>query len=196
MGTPNFSSSHKNQEKPFQSLGMESLNAQVSAVLEPSAGEAVAEVREYSPEDLETENFRIPSTTWVEKTDRNGVRYLQNPEGDVTELIEGPYTGEQYFQNNGAMERELVKAGKRTMSPQEWNSFAERYKDWIFTNLPLAGYFYEFPFATHDSQGSNGLYWASSPESCGCNVNFSSTQVLPVNYNLRTNGFSVRCLKN
>lgn len=164
---------------------------------ESGASVGTSTVREYHPEDLETANFRIDSTGWTEKTDMNGLRYLGNPEGDVTEILEGPYAGEQYFQNDGALERELAKAGKRTMTPEEWDSFVERHADWMIQNLPLAGYCY-YSSAAYYSQGTNGYYWASSPAGSyyGYSVYLSATQVLPANNSFRAYGLSVRCLKN
>lgn len=160
-----------------------------SAVLEKPV------VREYDPEDLEAENFRIDSTGWEERTAPGGIRYRINPEGDVTELLDGPYAGEQHFQNDGAMERELAKAGKRTMLPEEWDSFAQRHADWMFANLPLAG-FRDYSSGAYNTQGTYGDYWASSPAGTrGYYVDISSTQVIPGPTNSRADGLSVRCLK-
>lgn len=169
----------------------EKVNARVDATLS-----IVPEVREYAPEDLETENFRVDSTDWNEKVDPNGVRYLENPEGDVTEILDGPYAGQQYFQNDGALERELAKAGKRTMTPEEWDSFAKRHSDWMLENLPLAGNRLNSS-AAYSNQGAFGYYWASSPTGTyGYSVCLSATQVFPALNSSRAFGFSVRCLKN
>ena len=45
--------------------------------------------------------------------------------------------------------------------------------------------------------GSNGYYWSASPysESNGYYLYFSSSNVYPSNYNIRANGFSVRCVQ-
>lgn len=156
------------------------------------------EVREYSPEDLEMENFRIDSTGWVEKTDSDGIHYLENSEGDVTEILEGPYAGEQHFRNDGAIERELAKAGKRTMTPEELDSFGERHFDWMLKNFPLAG-IRDNSSAAYVDQGAYGVYWASSPTGTyGYYVFLSATQMVPADYNYtaRAYGLSVRCLKN
>lgn len=153
-------------------------------------------VREYGPEDLEPTNFRIDSSGWEERTDPNGIRFLTNPEGDVTELLDGPYAGEQHFQNAGAMGRELAKAGKRTMLPEEWKRFAERHADWMLANLPLAGY-RAISSAAYGYQGTYGYYWASSlPGKYGHAVTLSSVKVDGVEPNHRTFGLSVRCLKH
>ena len=51
--------------------------------------------------------------------------------------------------------------------------------------------------AGYNNQSVNGNYWSSSPYGIyGYNVNISGTQVNPLNNNNRSNGFSVRCLKN
>ncbi len=153
-------------------------------------------VREYGPEDLEPANFRIDSSGWEDRTAPGGIRYRINSEGDVTELLDGPYAGEQHFQNDGAMERELARAGERTMSPEEWNSFAERYADWMLANLPLAGY-RAISSAAYGYQGTYGYYWASSPPGrYGHAVTLSSAKVEGVDPNHRTFGLSVRCLKD
>ena len=62
--------------------------------------------------------------------------------------------------------------------------------------LPLSGYRH-LSTAGYYNQGTHGYYWSSSPSTTnGYFVLILSTQVYPLNTNLRANGFSVRCLKN
>jgi uncharacterized protein (TIGR02145 family) len=62
--------------------------------------------------------------------------------------------------------------------------------------FPLAGY-RNYADGVFNNQSSNGYYWTASPNgSYGYNLNLNSSQVNPVNNNNRSNGFSVRCLKN
>ena len=49
------------------------------------------ETIEKTPE-LEDRNFRVEDTSgWKEITDQNGVKVKENPEGDVSEYLEGEY---------------------------------------------------------------------------------------------------------
>jgi hypothetical protein len=165
-----------------------------SSMIGPQRPVLPVTIREYGPEDLEPQNFRVGSEEWEERTDGKGIRYRINPEGDVTELLEGPYAGEQYFEPVAA-ERELAKAGKRTMSEVEWESFQRRHAEWTIANLPFAGMRYgsEGPFA---SQGTDGYYRIVPPAgTSGFYANVSSTREFAVRRNHQVLAFSVRCLK-
>ena len=82
--------------------------------------ESVQETLELGPEALEKTNFRIDSTGWeIRQSRRDGTRFKVNPEGDVTELLEGESAGEQHFTWDAAM-RETAKAGKRMPTNNEW----------------------------------------------------------------------------
>jgi len=62
--------------------------------------------------------------------------------------------------------------------------------------LPLAGH-RSISDATYYYQGTYGFYWAASPYSTyGHSLNLNSSQIYPLNYNNRTLGFSIRCIKN
>ena len=109
------------------------------------------------PVELEPQNFRIDSAGWVQKSDRNEVRYLENPEGDVWELKDGPSAGEQHFTLVAAM-RETAKAGKRMPTKTEWEEVIEAG---TFVAI-LAGHrnWYNGQYC---AQGANGYYWSSTP---------------------------------
>jgi hypothetical protein len=89
------------------------------------------ESRELGPESLEKSNFRIDSTGWeIRQSRRDGTRFKINPEGDVTELLEGEFAGEQHFTWDAAM-RETAKAGKRMPTSEEWGVIIRRSPDLI-----------------------------------------------------------------
>lgn len=68
---------------------------------------------------LEEENFHIDSSRWEERVDDDGTRYKINPKGDVTELLDGPFKGQQHF-GDKAIARELLLANKRAPNNEEW----------------------------------------------------------------------------
>lgn len=158
---------------------------------------------------LEPENFRIDSTGWEEKTLDDGTRVKTNPEGDVTELLDGEFAGEQHFSQNAAL-RETAKAGKRMPTIGEWSEMIRsRYPDVDpegglqdapgiaeAFGLPLAGYRL-YSSAAYNNQSTFGYYWSASPNGTyGYLVYLSASQVVPASNFNRTNGFSVRCIKN
>lgn len=78
----------------------------------------------FGPQSLEKENFRVNSVGWKEKTLPENFPACQtrvkiNPEGDIIELIEGEFKGEQFFTFDAAL-RETMKVGKRIPSKEEW----------------------------------------------------------------------------
>jgi uncharacterized protein (TIGR02145 family) len=77
-----------------------------------------------------------------------------------------------------------------TSAWQNDTSFATALK------LPLSGSRY-VSTAGYNYQGVYGYYWSSSPSGIyGYSVYVSGAQVFPLGYDGRSNGFSVRCLKN
>ena len=73
------------------------------------------EVIEKTPE-LADKNFRVEDTKGrKEIIDPNGVKVLENSEGNVREYVEGKYKWEQFFTDESAL-REATKAGK-TLPP-------------------------------------------------------------------------------
>lgn len=147
------------------------------------------------PEGLETENFRIESGLWEERSHR-GVRYLVNPENDVTELLDGPYAGQQHFSHERAVSREIAKAGRCLPTSEQWEFLRRNSAEWMLRNLPLAGFRMGSP-PEYFGQGTFGFYWvAASP--IGIVASFASlsfTKTAPVTLNYRDVGYSVRCLK-
>lgn len=161
------------------------------------------------PESLERENFRIDSTGWNEKALEDGARVKANPQGDVTEILEGEFAGEQHFTLVAAL-RETAKAGKRMPTEEEWrelikavNPSIDPERGWQqdvsvreTLGLKLAGS-RGISSDVCSAQGAFGYYWASStPGTYGYHVGLSSTHVFPANNDGRTYGFSVRCLKD
>ncbi len=60
---------------------------------------------------FEDHNFKVNSKGW-KKIKVDGESYLENPEGDIWEILEGKAKGEQLFTYDATM-RETKKAGKR-----------------------------------------------------------------------------------
>lgn len=117
--------------------------------------------------ELETENFKINSKDW--KT-VNGVK--QNKKGDVWEIIDGEFKGEQLFTWDAAM-RETKKVGKRMPTDEELKDI-----DLSEYNLPLAGY--------RDTSGAfyyramDAYLWSSSPPSFLLIKELKVVYILPV----------------
>jgi hypothetical protein len=62
--------------------------------------------------------------------------------------------------------------------------------------MPMAGD-RSYSNASLINQGTNGLYWSSSPNGTnGYFMLFGSTNIDPSGINFRAYGFSVRCFKN
>lgn len=149
------------------------------------------------PKDLEPQNFRIDSAGWEERRDASGFRYLANPENDVTEVVEGPYAGEQHFDTGEAVARELAKAGKTIPTAEQWNFLREFEEGWILSKLPLAGLRANVGEACGFGYfGTYGCYWGISDRGKAASyVLLSQRRAYPVHDSARRFGFSVRCLK-
>ncbi len=146
--------------------------------------------------EFEEHNFRIDSTGWVKKTDENGQDYLQNPEGDVWELINCEYpelNGEQLFTWD-AMMRETK--GKRVPTDEEFDIMLKEKDD--MPNVKYTGN------RSYDGSSFNGLgvyldWWSSSQSSTadswrrGLYRDYSDVYR---GMNDKLHGFSVRCIKN
>ena len=72
----------------------------------------------------------------------------------------------------------------------DWQQFAEALL------LPTAGY--RANTLSFGSRGTSGIYWCSTANSVGgtYGLRFSATAIEPSNYNVRSNGLTIRCLKN
>lgn len=166
--------------------------------------------REKSAETLELENFRIRSDGWRESADSKGVLCLVNPSGDVWELAEGNFAGEQLFTWEAAI-RETRKARKRMPSFKEWmgillaqcpSSAPSLGETWIEVpgvaeklGLNTVGK-KAVSAGTLYLQGVHGYYWTHSAYgSYGPHIGISSSGRIGYAYtNYRSYAFSVRCL--
>ena len=145
---------------------------------------------------IEETNFRVDSTGWKEEV-RGGIKIKVSPatdryhEGEITELLEWPFKGEQHFTWYRAM-AEVIKVGKRLLTKEEWETLiADREID----NIPLVGrrrldsnYYY--------NQNKVGYYWTSSSE--GSYSYIVDLDIENKNISFYKNCwyiFSVRCLK-
>lgn len=72
---------------------------------------------------LEARNFRVNSRGW-KKIVVDNQNYLQNPDEDIWEILDGKCKGEQLFTWDAAM-RETAKAGKRMPNYDEWLRFSK-----------------------------------------------------------------------
>lgn len=160
---------------------------------------------------LENINFRIDSTGWAEKIDAHGVRYLENPAGDITELIEGEHAGEQFFSFDAAL-RETSIAGKRVPTKEEWGNIIRTINPSIDPDgswqedvsvrealgLNLPGYYYRD--SSSDERfylGPFGSYWSSSSDGTyGYLAHFSATRIIPAGLDDKLVGVLVRCLSD
>ena len=133
---------------------------------------------------LKPHNHREDSQDWETKTNDEGQKYKVNPEWDIWE-----YNGEQYFTFDA-----VQRLGLRVPTKEEFTELSEAQD--LRETLPLNGFRY-YADGVFFNQSSYGYYWTASPNgSYGYILNLNSSQVLPVNNNVRSNGFSVRCLKN
>ena len=146
--------------------------------------------------ELEDENFRVDSAGWKRQTNKQGITYLENPEKDIWEYVDGipdDLVGQQLFTWKSAM-RETAKAGKRIPTDEEWNSLE---KDILKKNSCFSGYrntnggaFYNLSSLAH--------FWSSSISGGNAWRRFLNSSYSTV-YRTASNqayGFSVRCLKN
>jgi hypothetical protein len=145
---------------------------------------------DYKPElELENTNFRIPSAGWKIVSED----FLVNPKGDVWEIIEGKYKGEQLFTYDSAI-RETRKIGKIIPNKDELKKLLENNN--YFKTMPLIGT-RNSTAGTLNSQGTYGYYWVSTISGTHAyTLGFYSSAVFPAYTTNRANGFSVRCLKS
>ncbi len=141
---------------------------------------------------FEDHNFRVDSNGW-KKITVDGEGYLENPEGDIWEIVHGECGGEQLFTWNSAM-RETKKAGKRMPTDEEFTELLKTKED--MPNLILAGNrgtggsFYGW--LAHANLWSSSQYYASN----AWTRHLQSGNSVVYRYDDdKANGFSVRCLK-
>jgi hypothetical protein len=154
---------------------------------------------------LADHNFRIDSTGW-ERIIVGGEEYLENPERDVWEIIQGYASGEQLF-TWYAQKRETAKVGKLVPTNKEWSYLVKEKED--IPNLVLAGY--RRPNGSFIGRGSYGFFWTSSYYRVATwmrmrglftgspawwrEVN-SFDSIVSWMPGKKTNGFSVRCFED
>ena len=142
--------------------------------------------------ELEDHNFKVNSDGW-KKITVDDVEYLENPEGDIWEILKNEARGEQLFTWKSAM-RETEKAGKRMPTDSEFTELLKTKKDML--NLVFSGY-----RNSNDAFYNSGTYtyfWSSSVS--GANAwkrDMGSSDSTVYRYaNDQAYGFSVRCIKN
>lgn len=159
------------------------------------------------PRRLDRANFRIDSSTWKTDVFDDGSKVKINPEGDVTEILEGEFAGNQYFSLHAAI-RETAKARKRMPTKEGWaaiirsvnpslnpeNGWQDDVSVRETLGLALSGFrangFLGFP-----ALGKYGFYWALSPsKEYGYGISLSSTRITIASHNFFAYGLSVRCL--
>lgn len=74
---------------------------------------------------IEDHNFKVISIGW-KKIIVDNEEYLVNPEGDIWEINEGEFKGEQFFTWDAAM-RETKKAGKEIPTMYSGSAGVDRY---------------------------------------------------------------------
>ena len=143
--------------------------------------------------ELEEHNFKVDSDGWKKITVDNE-EYLENPEKDIWEILNEEARGEQLFTFE-AMQRETKKAGKRVPTDEEFTELLKEKAD--MPNLVLAGL--RGSNGAFSSLSSYAAFWSSSEFSVSnawYRLFYSSTSsVFRYAFN-RTNGFSVRCVKD
>lgn len=143
---------------------------------------------------LEDHNFRVDSNGW-KKITVDDCSYLENPEKDIWEFLDGDDVGEQLFTWDSAM-RETKKAGKRMPNDEEFLEILKIKSD--MPNLVFAGsYFYlTGSFGYRDSYAS---FWSSTESNRSYAWNRYLTSSLDAVFRNTTyykaHGFSVRCIK-
>jgi hypothetical protein len=143
---------------------------------------------------LEDHNFRINSVGWkMGRTSIEGLRVLVNPEGDIWEYLDGEFKGEQLF-TFSAMMRETKKRNKRVPTDEQFFKIANTKED--IKNLLLSGH--RNITGYFNNLGTRAFFWSSSESGTNAWYRYlASSEARVYRYtNNKTNGFSVRCLKD
>lgn len=104
---------------------------------------------------LEEYNFHIDSTGW-KKIAVDSEEYLENPEGDVWEILNSEAKGEQLFTWDAAM-RETQRAGKRMPTREEFKILKTKSD---IPNLIFAGWL--DTDRSSPSICSDAIFWSST----------------------------------
>ncbi len=142
--------------------------------------------------ELEDNNFRVNSDGW-HKITVDGKQYLENPEKDIWEFLDGVHPGEQLFTWSSAI-RETKKAGKRMPTDEEFSILLKTKNS--LKNLIYAGHRYsDGSFA---GRATYVYIWSSSQSGAGAWNRYLNSSLAAVSggTNSKAYGFSVRCLKN
>ena len=149
--------------------------------------------KDNNPLKLEDHNFKINSDGW-KKITVDGVKYLENPEKDIWEMLDRKYRGEQLFTYD-AMIRETKKRGKRVPTDDELGELLEEKED--LKNIVYTGY--RYTNGSYYFLGSVLYLWSSTPSGSSNawrRLMYTSYSTVARNAYYRGYGFSVRCLKN
>ena len=150
-------------------------------------------IEKQKPLELEEENFKINSDGW-KKITVDDEEYLENPEKDIWELLDGECRGEQLFTYDSAM-RETKKAGKVIPSNEQLSELLKTPED--LKNVVFPGF--RTTYGSYYNQGFNLYLWSSSESSSSdawLRYFYYSRSVVYRTTNSKGIGFSVRCLKN
>jgi uncharacterized protein (TIGR02145 family) len=144
--------------------------------------------------EFEEYNFKINSDNWKSKIiDWEKVKI--NPEWDITEFLIWDYKGEQLFTWNACI-RETEKRNKRVPTEEEFNIILKTKED--FKNNKLAGN-RNTDGVTFSNRGYGTYLWSSTAfdatNAYNRYLDYDISAVYRGNDN-KTNGFSVRCLKD
>ena len=141
--------------------------------------------------ELEDHNFRVNSDGW-KKITVDGKEYLEAPTGDIWEILENDYRGEQLFTWDAAI-RETKKAGKRMPTDEEFDEITnDNIKNIVYPGYRAAN-------GSFSPRGDGALLWSSSEYSSTRawrrGLRCISATVSRYYYD-KTGGFSVRCVKD
>jgi len=142
---------------------------------------------------LEDHNFRVNSESW-KKITVDEKEYLENPEADIWEILDGEERGEQLFTFNSA-KRETAKAGKTIPTDDYLAKIIKTKKD--MPNPVFSGYRDTDGWFHH--QSSFFYLWSCTEFSAtyGWSRYLNSGDTIVYRYNYaKTNAYSVRCLNN
>ncbi|MBU4368116.1 fibrobacter succinogenes major paralogous domain-containing protein [Patescibacteria group bacterium] len=142
--------------------------------------------------ELELRNIRV-NFRGGKKITVGGGQYLQNPQEDVWEILEGDCKGEQFFTWDAAM-RETKEVGKIIPTDDEFSKILKTKAD--MPNLILAGY--RDTDGTFYGRGTYAYFWSSTESGATAwyrDLDSANATVYRHTYG-KANGFSVRCLKN
>ena len=149
--------------------------------------------------EVEKENFKVNSAGWDLFTTQEGIAYLENPEGDIWEYLDGipaELVGQQLFTWEAAI-RETAKIGKRMPTDKESNLLKrEDFGEVVYPGYHDVGNFsfnlgYAYFWTSSVSEADNFI----RPNSLRRLFYLSEVGRIYHNEGGQALGFSVRCLK-